>query len=92
MPREELKSRIKYVAKGKQYDLIMDKLVAEGTVKVFGSMAKAPNFSVIYTKEQQKLRDLIEKDLLEGGWSPKPVRSCARTRNVWPFWIPWMTA
>lgn len=74
MPREELKSRIKYVAKGKQYDLIMDKLVAEGTVKVFGSMAKAPNFSVIYTKEQQKLRDLIEKDLLEGGWSPKPVK------------------
>ncbi len=36
MPREELKSRIKYVAKGKQYDLILDQLVEEGTVQIFG--------------------------------------------------------
>lgn len=73
MPREELKSRIKYVAKGKQYDLIVEKLVAEGTILVFGSMAKAPNFSVAYTKDQQKIRDQIEKELLAGGWSPKPM-------------------
>ena len=74
MPREELKSRIKYVAKGKQYDLIVEKLVAEGTILVFGSMAKAPNFSVAYTKDQQKIRDQIEKELLAGGWSPKPMK------------------
>lgn len=74
MPREELKSRIKYIAKGKVYDLIVEKLVTEGTIKVFGSMAKAPDFSVIYTKEQQKLRDQIETELLAGGWSPSPVK------------------
>lgn len=74
MPREELKSRIKYVAKGKQYDFIVEKLVAEGTILVFGSMAKAPNFSVAYTKDQQKIRDQIEKELLAGGWSPKPMK------------------
>ncbi|MFZ2258337.1 MAG: selenocysteine-specific translation elongation factor [Clostridiaceae bacterium] len=74
MPREELKSRIKYVAKGKQYDFIVEKLVAEGTILVFGSMAKAPNFNVAYTKDQQKIRDQIEKELLAGGWSPKPMK------------------
>lgn len=74
MPREELKSRIKYVAKGKVYDLILDKLVDEGTVKVFGSLAKAPDFSVVYTKEQQKQRDAIEQALLADGWSPRPVK------------------
>ena len=78
MPREELKSRIKYVAKGKVYDLIFEKLVTEGTIKVFGSMAKAPDFSVVYTKEQQKIRDQIETELLAGGWSPSPVKElCA---------------
>ena len=41
---------------------------------VFGSMAKAPNFSVAYTKDQQKIRDQIEKELLAGGWSPKPMK------------------
>ena len=74
MPREELKSRNKYVAKAKQYDLILDHLVREGTVKIFGSLAKAPNFEVVYTKEQKKLRDQIEGELLAGGYAPPSLK------------------
>lgn len=74
MPREELKSRIKYVAKGKQYDLILDRLVEEGTVKIFGTLARRPGFEVVYTKEQKKQRDAIETALLDGRYAPPSLK------------------
>ncbi|WFF73132.1 selenocysteine-specific translation elongation factor [Proteiniclasticum sp. QWL-01] len=74
MPREELKSRIKFVAKGKPYDLILERLVEEGTIRVFGSLAKAPNFEVVYTKEQKKLRDELETALLDGAYAPPSLK------------------
>ncbi|UUM11653.1 selenocysteine-specific translation elongation factor [Clostridiaceae bacterium HFYG-1003] len=74
MPREELKSRIKFVAKGKPYDLILERLVEEGTIRVFGSLAKAPNFEVVYTKEQKKLRDELETALLDGAYTPPSLK------------------
>lgn len=81
MPREELKSRIKYVAKGKQYDLILDQLVEEGTVKIFGTLAKTPGFEVIYTKEQKKQRDAIEKELLAGKFSPPTLKELCQDKK-----------
>lgn len=74
MPREELKSRIKYVAKGKQYDLILDRLVEEGTVKIFGTLARRPGFEVVYTKEQKKQRDAIETALLDSRYAPPSLK------------------
>lgn len=74
MPREELKSRMKYVAKGKAYDLILDHVAQEGTVKLFGSLAKTPQFEVVYTKEQKKLRDQIEAELAAAGFSPPALK------------------
>ncbi len=74
MPREELKSRVKYVAKGKQYDLILDRLVEEGTVKIFGTLARRPGFEVVYTKEQKKQRDAIETALLDGRYAPPSLK------------------
>ena len=81
MPREELKSRIKYVAKGKQYDSILDQLVAEGSIKIFGSLAKAPSFEVIYTKEQKKQRDAIEEELLAGKFSPPTLKELCQDKK-----------
>lgn len=74
MPREELKSRIKYVAKGKPYDLLLEYLAKEGSVKLFGSLAKAPDFEVVYTKEQKKQRDSLEQQLMETGFAPPSVK------------------
>lgn len=74
MPREELKSKTKYVAKGKQYDLILERLVEEGTVKLFGTLAKVPGFEVVYTKEQKKQRDAIEAALLAGKYAPPQLK------------------
>ncbi|NLB23657.1 MAG: selenocysteine-specific translation elongation factor [Clostridium sp.] len=81
MPREELKSRIKYVAKGKQYDLILDQLVEEGTVQIFGSLAKAPSFEMVYTKEQKKQRDSIEEELLAGKFSPPTLKELCQDKK-----------
>lgn len=77
MPREDLKSRNKYVVKGRQYDLLADRMAEEGTLVFMGSLVRLPDFEVAYTARQKKLRDQLEKDLKAGGWSPDPLKELA---------------
>ncbi|PKK39984.1 Selenocysteine-specific translation elongation factor [Clostridiaceae bacterium JG1575] len=74
MPREELKSRMKYTAKGKPYDLLLERVAQEGTVILQGSLAKDPEFQVVYTKEQERIREDLLARLDEGGFSPLPLK------------------
>lgn len=77
MPREDLKSRNKYVVKGKQYDLLARRMAEEGTITVMGSLARLPDFEVAYTAKQKKLRHELEQRLKEGGFSPETVKELA---------------
>lgn len=77
MPREDLKSRNKYVVKGKQYDLLAQRMAKEGTIIIQGSLAKLPDFEVAYTAKQSKIRKELEMRLKEGGFSPETMKELA---------------
>lgn len=80
MPKEELRSKLRFVAKGKAYDLLLDRLVEEDSLKSLGSLIKLPDFEVVYTKEQQKIRDQLEKTLLEAEFSPPSIKELCKDK------------
>lgn len=80
MQREELKSKMKYSIKPKDYDLIFDYLLGLGTFTSTGTVVKLPDFTVKYTKAQKNEFDRINKALLDDGFSPRSIKDFGKEK------------
>lgn len=78
--KEELKSKMKYILKAKEYDLIFNLLVDKGEFKSVGLSVKLNEFEIKYTKAQKSEYDRINKALLEDGFSPRGLKEFGKEK------------
>lgn len=80
MPKEEIKSKMKYLLKGKDYDAVFDAIVGKGLVINEGSLVRLPDFEVQYTKEQKKICEEILKAVSLNPYSPPSIKEMAKDK------------
>ena len=68
MPKEELRSKMGIEIKGKEFDLLLKKLVEEHVVR-WEELISLEDFQVVYSEEQLKEKANLEQQLKEAGFS-----------------------
>jgi selenocysteine-specific elongation factor len=78
MPREELKSRLKFTQKdsNRLFNAVMNKLVAEGKLIENGPLVKCPKHSIKFTNEQKRQADNLLARFAQAPYSPPSVKEC----------------
>ncbi len=84
MPKEELKSKMKYLVPAKYFDAVLEKTVSLGFLKAEMSNIRQPEFEVEYTKEQKKIREDILDKLKEDGFSPRSLKELTKDKGYRP--------
>jgi selenocysteine-specific elongation factor len=74
MPREELKSKLKL--NQKEFNAILAWWIADSAIKADTSRVLLPEFSVVFTPEQEKKRGAIIKQMTESPFSPPGLKEC----------------
>jgi len=80
MPKEEIKSKMKYLLKGKDYDAVFEAIVSKGLVISEGSLVRLPDFEVQYTKEQKKICEEILNAVSANPYSPPSIKEMAKDK------------
>jgi selenocysteine-specific elongation factor len=74
MSKEELRNKVVPKVKGKIYDEMISHFAKNNTLKIFNNCIALYDFHIIYTKEQEKIKDAIEKLYLNSGFNPPFVK------------------
>lgn len=81
MPKEELKSKMKYVLLGKFFEGVMNKISSLGFIDLGINSASLPSFEPKYTREQEKIKkDIIDK-LKADGYSPRSLKELTKDKG-----------
>lgn len=70
---EELRKYVKTPYKLKDFNLLINEIASEKVIKVDGGLISLYDFEIEYSKEQQEVKDKIEKKLLEEKFSPSKI-------------------
>ena len=74
MPKEELRSKFPQIAKGKEFDILLEQFEADRVVKI-GDFISLAEFEVKYNSHQLQDKELIEKKLSASGFTPLSIES-----------------
>lgn len=72
--KEEFKNKIFTKSlKQKNYDELLKLLIEENLIKITGNSIALDSFQVVYSKEQQEIKNYILKEYTEGAYAPPKV-------------------
>lgn len=82
MPKEEIKSRMKSLLKGKDFDAVFEDIVRKGLLTLEGSRARLNDFEVIYTAEQKKIFETIKRRVSEEPFAPPSIKELTKEKGT----------
>ncbi|QZY57068.1 selenocysteine-specific translation elongation factor [Crassaminicella profunda] len=74
MSKEELRNKVVPQVKGKIYDEIINYFVENNILKLLNNCIALYNFHIVYTKEQEKIKNKIEKIYLTSGFNAPSMK------------------
>jgi len=80
MVQEELRERLGlpfYV-----FDYFVSKLVENKEIKVDGHIVSLQDFRIVFNEEQKRIKQIIKKEFLEGGFKPPKVEDVLNNNNI----------
>lgn len=80
MGKEELKSKMKYLLKGKEYDILLEYFLKHDFLEAIGTVIKLKGFEVKYNKAQKAEYDRINEALLSDGFSPRSIKEFGKDK------------
>lgn len=70
--KEELRNRTMKCVKNKLFDSILDNFIE--IINIEGNIVSIKGFEIVYSKEQIKIKTIIENELIQGGFAPKTIK------------------
>lgn len=82
IPKEEIKSKMKYVLKAKDYDPVFEMITGKDFLINEGSRVRLPEFQVVYTKDQQKIYDEIISAVSQNPYAPPSIKELTKGKGA----------
>ncbi|QXM07469.1 selenocysteine-specific translation elongation factor [Crassaminicella indica] len=79
--KEEFRNKVISQVKGRLYDEILSYFVKNKILKQFNNFIALYDFHIIYTKEQEKIKNEIEKTYLTSGFNPPSLKEVLKTEK-----------
>lgn len=81
MPKEELKSKMKFTVPSKLFEGVLGKVLETGSIRTGMNTISLSDFEVVYTKEQERIKNDILNKLKSDGFSPRSLKELTKEKG-----------